>query len=194
MLPTLMMIEIAASLLALVYLILATMQQRLCWVFSFVSALLFVPVFWSNSMPLFTVLQFYFAGMAIYGWVTWAGGDDKPELPVQTLTRGQNGLVLVILAALIIETLVVMYVFMDSATPLWLAGIDSTSTWASIAAMALTARKYLESWLLWLFLVNLPLVVSCVLTGLFPTAALYAAYAVMSVFGYFRWRGSLASA
>lgn len=64
---------------------------------------------------------------------------------------------------------------------------DSLTTALSILGMWMLAQKHVEQWWLW-FVVN---IISCGLylwKGLYPTAALFAIYSVISVFGYYKWR------
>lgn len=73
--------------------------------------------------------------------------------------------------------------FTDSNVPL----LDSFTTALSIIGMWMLARKYVEQWWAWIG-------VDAVSTGLYVykgldfTAALYALYTIIAIFGYFKWK------
>jgi len=54
------------------------------------------------------------------------------------------------------------------------------------------ARKYLEHWLIWVF-VDFFSAVLYALKGLWPTVILFVVYTVMAVLGYVSWKKSLAA-
>ena len=72
--------------------------------------------------------------------------------------------------------------FTDSNVAWW----DSFTTALSIVGMYMLARKYAEQWLVWI-------VVDIISSGLYIykelyfTAALYAIYAIIAIFGYCKW-------
>lgn len=63
---------------------------------------------------------------------------------------------------------------------------DSFTTAMSIVGMWMLAQKYVEQWLVWIA-VDLVCAGLYLYKGLYPTAALYALYTVIAVFGYFKW-------
>jgi nicotinamide mononucleotide transporter len=85
-------LEITAVILALVYLLLALRQNRLCWIAAFISALIYWVIFAEIKLYMEAGLQVVYAAMAIVGWVSWGkdnsadtlAGDDPPR----ALSRG----------------------------------------------------------------------------------------------------------
>jgi nicotinamide mononucleotide transporter len=71
----------------------------------------------------------------------------------------------------------------DSTVPLW----DSFTTALSIVGMWMLARKYIEQWWVWM-VVDITSSALYVYKGLYFTAALYAVYAIISIFGYYKWQ------
>ena len=64
--------------------------------------------------------------------------------------------------------------------------IDSFTTWGSILTTWMVAKKLLENWLYWLVIDSVSIYLYLE-RGLFLTAALFAVYLVIVVFGYRRW-------
>ena len=71
--------------------------------------------------------------------------------------------------------------------------LDSATSWGSVFATWLVARKKLDSWVWWLAIDAL-IVVLCWQQRLYPTALLYALYLVLVVIGWREWRRSMARA
>ena len=73
--------------------------------------------------------------------------------------------------------------FTDSNVPL----LDSFTTALSIIGMWMLARKYVEQWWAWIG-VDAVSAGLYVYKGLDFTAALYALYTIIAIFGYFKWK------
>jgi thiamine pyrophosphokinase len=116
--------------------------------------------------------------------VLWKRGNGKTEeLPItHTPARVLLPVSLVLIATfLIIAWLLINYT--DSNVP-W---ADSFITALSIVGMWMLAKKYVEQWLVWMVVD----VVCCglyVYKDLYFTSGLYGFYAVIAVFGYFKWK------
>ena len=59
--------EIAAVILALAYLVLAVRQNILCWFAALFSSCVYIGVFFTAQLYMESVLQIFYAAMAIYG-------------------------------------------------------------------------------------------------------------------------------
>lgn len=79
--------------------------------------------------------------------------------------------------------------FTNSTVPFW----DAMTTAASIVAMWMLSRKYIEQWLVWLA-VDLITIGLYLYKGIPLTAGLYALYSALAVAGYLRWRKLAAQA
>jgi nicotinamide mononucleotide transporter len=126
--------------------------------------------------------------MNIYGWYAWTrhSGAERSELPVTRASPTAIGTLLGIGAA---GTLVLGLVFArttDAALPYW----DNGVLVASVATMWLTARKKLESWILW-FVIDVVSAAVYWAQALPLYAGLYVAYLAMAVAGWRAWRRSM---
>ncbi len=179
--------EATAVVLAVAYLLLAVRQNILCWPAALVSTTIFLFVFASARLYMESGLQLFYMVMAIYGWHQWTrggAGGAGVRVSVWPVRRHLYVLVCVITASL--------------ASGWWLSGwtdaelpyLDSFTTWASLVATFMIARKVLENWLYWFVIdaLNIYLYLS---RELYLTALLFGAYLVIIVFGYIAWRRDL---
>ena len=74
--------ESMAVFLAIAYLVLAIRQNICCWLAAFLSSILYIGLFYSAQLYMESILQVFYAVMAIYGWYQWRHGVDK-EIGVQ---------------------------------------------------------------------------------------------------------------
>ena len=74
--------------------------------------------------------------------------------------------------------------FVSDSTVPW---ADSFTTALSIVGMWMLARKYIEQWWVWC-IVDVASSALYVYKELYFTAALYAVYAIISIFGYYKWK------
>lgn len=182
------LLEVAAVVFAMAYLLLAVRENVLCWLFAFLSTAIYTVLFWDVSLLMDSALNVYYMTMAVYGWYEWtrggSNGDDAPHpLAVRAMSARQHALVIAAIAILSISS---GYLLSEHSNAAW-PYIDSFTTWASVITTYLVARKYLQNWLYWIVIdaVSAPLYVE---RGLHLTALLFVAYVVISVVGYFKWR------
>jgi nicotinamide mononucleotide transporter len=193
--------EAAAVLLAIAYLALAIRQSRWCWPAAIASTAIYVVLMYRARLYLESALQVFYIGVAVYGWWCWARGDNQGEIEGSNGADGPGGgamrvrtwqprahflLVtgIVLLSAL---SAVLLKTYTAAALPL----LDSFTTWGSIAATWMVARKLLENWLYW-FVIDAVSVYIYLNRGLPLTAALFVLYLVMIVVGFRAWRKSMA--
>ena len=175
--------ESAAVLAALAYLVLAARESNLCWYFAFASTAIYSVLFREVSLLMESALNVYYMAMAVYGWYLWRRGGDHSGIKIHTLgVRGHGG----IIGAILVLTLVSGFLLSRYSTAVW-PYVDSFTTWASVLATFMVARKILENWLYWIVidLVSIPLYLS---RGLEMTALLFLAYVIIAVIGFFRWQ------
>ena len=72
--------------------------------------------------------------------------------------------------------------FADASYPFW----DGAIAILSMLAQLLLARKHIENWHLWI-IVNLLAIGLFSVKGLYPTAALYCVFLVLSTIGLLQW-------
>ncbi|HUP62503.1 MAG TPA: nicotinamide riboside transporter PnuC [Thermoanaerobaculia bacterium] len=181
------MIELPAFLITIASIWLATRQNIWYYPTGIVSVLLYAWIFFGARLYAETALQFVWLVLMIYGWYEWLhGGADRRELPVSRTPRW--GWITAIVSGAVMTAVIVWIqrTFTDNPAPV----VDSSIAAWSIVAQWMTARKWLENWLLWIA-VNVIAVPLYVTRELWLTALLYAILFVLGIQGYRRWRGTL---
>ena len=181
-------IELAGSVLSIIYLYLSIKQRVSLWIFGFLCSLLYVVVFFQSKFYADMSLQFYYLGVSVLGWISWRAGkpENRKELPVKRTTPLSGAIILVIALVLYFLYYFILSEYTDSPLP----KADAFTTALSIVATWMLARKMIEHWWLWI-------IVDSVSAGLYfykalyPTAILFVIYTVMAIIGYRQWKKSL---
>lgn len=63
--------EVFAALLGVGYIVFAARESQWCWPMAFISTLIYTLLFWEGQLPMQALLNFYYMGMAIYGYLLW---------------------------------------------------------------------------------------------------------------------------
>ena len=176
--------EALAVAFGVAYILLAIRQHRACWIAGGASSALYLVVFYDAGLPLQAGLQILYVVLSVYGWLQWRPGGDLPSKPVSWTVQRQLTVLLAVAAATGLSTALLSRSSW-SAAPL----ADSLGTWASVAATWMLARRCRETWLWWI-VIDLGLAALFASQGLWPTAALYAAFAVLAVVGFRAWRAA----
>ena len=156
-------------------------------VYAFVS----VAVFLDQRLYADVLLSGYYVLMNAYGWYYWSHGGSRSasdELP-PTFTPGRT---LAWLGVVVAAGIALMGSFFDTQTEADLPYWDSATTVMSFAAMWMTARKYLENWVVWL-VVDVIATVMYAVKGIELYTLLYAIYLGMAVMGWRAWRRTMQS-
>lgn len=191
-------LEIIGTLVGLLYLWLEYRASIYLWIAGIIMPAVYIFVYYDAGLYADFGINIYYLGAAIYGWMMWKYGSflrrkllrtkkqepaKQAELPI---TRMPLHYLLPLVAVFCVALLGIAWIlinFTDSNVP-WL---DSFTTALSIIGMWMLARKYVEQWWAWI-------AVDAVSAGLYIykgldfTAALYALYTIIAIFGYFKWK------
>jgi nicotinamide mononucleotide transporter len=182
-------IEITAVTLALAYVPLAIAQRLSCWFAAFVSSVLYVWVFFTTHLYMESLLNAFFAAMAVYGFWHWQHGNaGGGALNVTRWPVSRHALALLGVAALAALNAFLLARFTPAANPF----IDSMVTWSSVFTTFLVARKVYENWYWWLVIDSVGLCLYFT-RHLYLTTLLYGVYVILCVIGMREWRRSLPS-
>lgn len=180
------LLELAAVIFAVAYLVLAVRENSLCWYAAGISTLIFLFIFWDVKLYMESGLQIYYLAMAFYGWYQWRGANrETASLRVSKWRAKQH----VIALALIATLTFISGSLLNSGTDANLPYLDSFTTWASVVTTFMVARKILENWFYWLVIDSVSIYLYLD-RELYFTSLLFAIYIVIIFFGWFAWKRS----
>ncbi len=185
-------IEVSGAILGILYIFFSIRQNILTWATGLLTSALYIVVFFRSGFYADMGLQVYYVGISIYGWYYWLKGGKEEEhaggtqvhvkrIPKQTLLFSSGATVFIYFLLLFI-----LLNFTDSTVPF----MDSLTTALSILATWMLAKKYIENWIIWIF-VDILSAGLYVYKSLWPTVILFAVYTVMAFVGYLEWKKDL---
>ena len=193
--------EIVAVIASLIYVVLASRNNRYCWPAALLGSSIFVVVLWQYQLLMDSALNVYYATMAIYGWFMWTRLSIKNSAPEKSATgtsasnKLQQTLRLQTWPLSLHIKLLLLVAILSALSGYWLSQyssaafpyLDSFTTWASLLATFMITQRVLENWLYWM-VVDVMSIYLYFSKDLFFTTALFIAYVVLAAYGYFYWR------
>lgn len=179
--------ELAAAVITALSIWLATRENIWYYPTGLVALAMYTWVYFGAKLYAESVLQVVCFGLMVYGWYEWLhGGAQKTELPV---TRTPRWAWLAGTACGVIGSALVIAFqlrFTDNPSPY----VDSSLFVWSLVAQWMTARKWIENWILWVVIntISVPLYI---VRELWPTAVLYVVLWILAIVGYRQWRRAL---
>lgn len=178
-------LEIIGAVIGLIYLYLEYKANRWLWLFGVIMPVVYIVIFYQSKFYADMGINIYYFFASIWGWMVWTKKKKNSAKNGKISHTPTRFIVPLTLAGIAIFTLIafILVNYTDSPVPYG----DAFTTALSIIAMWMLAFKYIEQWGLW-FLVNS---ISCGLyfwKDLHYTSGLFAIYAVISIFGYFKWK------
>ena len=156
-----LLLQIAGVVLGLLYLWLEYRADIRLWVVGLIMPLVHGALYYKAGLYADCSMQAYYVLAGLYGWIVW---HNAPRRKAAADRIGH--------------------------TPLrQAAGLIAVYA-ASIVAMWMLSRKYVEQWLVWLA-VDLVTVGLYLYKGIPLTAGLYALYSALAVAGYLRWKAKM---
>lgn len=192
-------LEIAGTIVGILYLYWEYKASAWLWLASIAMPALYLGVYLKAGLYADFAISVYYIIASLYGLVIWISQRHKQPAYMPAEERG-NGkadditytpkvLYLPLAFVAILLTLLLglgLTRFTDSTVP-W---ADAFTTALSIVALWMLAKKYVEQWLVWI-VVDVVYSFLYVYKGLYPTGALYLAYSVVAIFGYYKWKKSI---
>ncbi|HET6992168.1 MAG TPA: nicotinamide riboside transporter PnuC [Bacteroidia bacterium] len=181
-------VEAIAIITALVYVVLATLENSWCWIFGIVSAALYIKINYDAKIYLESWLSLYYVVIGIYGWYVWIIGKTKKDSGA-VLHRIKTFHLILSIATGIAGTIILGMLsdrFTDSPIPYF----DGALASFSLVATFLTTRKILENWIFWI-IIDAAYVIIYIMRSLPSTSILFLIYTFIAVFGFIKWRKNL---
>jgi len=180
-------LEIFAVVISAISVWLATRQSIWYWPSGIASVLTYAWIFFHARLYADAGLQIVYLLLIAYGWYQWLHGGEKRE-PLGVSRTPRWAWVVVASAGTAFAVALGWWLNLktDASLPFWDAGTASFS----IAAQWMTARKWIDNWIVWI-VVDVVYVGMYVYKELLPTAVLYAGFIVLAAIGYRAWSSSL---
>ena len=183
-------IEISGTVVGLIYLWQEYRASIYLWITSIIMPAIYLYVYYQAGLYADFGINIYYLVIALYGWLAWRYNfslrgkrADSKELSISHINRLTfSHLALLFLAAWAVISYILTH-FTNSTVPF----TDAFTTALSIVGMYMLARKYIEQWWVWL-VVDVVSSALYIYKELYFTAALYALYAIIAIFGYRKWK------
>jgi len=175
-------IEYIAVAAGVAYALLAVQRIRWAWVFGGISSALLAWLAAQSALPLQSILQTVYVGMAVYGFQQWSLGETSVS---PRIVRWPWQAHLVSVSSVALASLVFSPMFAAATGASW-PRLDAAVTGVSLLATWMTARSVLENWLYW-FAVDMASIFLYGIQGLSLVAGLYAVYFIIAIFGWRKW-------
>lgn len=175
--------EIAAALMGVAYILLAAKESQWCWLFAFFSTLVYTILFWNDQLPMQALLNFYYMGMAFYGFWAWHQHDKQADT-LQISRWPWLWHMTFVAVGVAVSAMVSAYLQKtgQSQSPV----LDAYTTVFSVMNTWLIARKVLENWLYWA-VIDGAATLLYVQTGYYATAALFVLNTILAIVGFISW-------
>jgi nicotinamide mononucleotide transporter len=175
--------ELFAALLGMGYILFAAREIKWCWPLAFVSTLIYTLLFWEGQLPMQALLNFYYMGMAIYGYILWQKhGEQENKLSITSWSLNKQ---LVFLATGIVLSVITAY-YLEMTNTSQSPYLDAGITIFSVMNTWLMAKKVLQNWLYWI-VIDACAVVLYAQSGYYATVILFSIYTVLALVGFLSW-------
>jgi len=170
--------------LGIIYVVLAAKESIWCWPAAFFSTLIYTVLFWEGQLPMQALLNFYYLGMAVYGFTVWKK-HARQEDNIRIHSKPIKFHLIYIATGLVLTALIGTYLasFPENRLPY----LDALVTVFSIMTTVLMARKVLENWLYWIVIDSFAIALYWQ-TGFYVTIIMFMVYLVLAVYGYKNWK------
>ena len=166
---------------------LAGRQNPWNWPVGLIQVSAYLVLFFQAGLFADSVLQGIYVVLGLWGWWNWIRDREIPGVLPVTRTPGSQWALMI--GAGISATALIWWVLI-SFTPSVVPVADSITTVLSLLATYAMARKYLQSWWLWIAadVIYIPLYAY---KGLWLTGLLYFIFLGLCILGLMQWRRSL---
>ena len=172
-------LEVLAVFSSLIYVVLAVPRSRWCWVAGGVGSLIYVWLFARAGLPMQSLLQVWYVGVAIFGFVRWSH-EGTTRISLLSWRGHVAGIAASLLPAVAIARFLAAET--QAAWPL----LDASTMVLSLFATWLTARGKVENWLYWIILDAVQAWLYAA-QGLVFTAFLFLIYLGIASVGFIEW-------
>jgi nicotinamide mononucleotide transporter len=175
--------EIFAAAVGFLYLWLEYSANTWLWLVGIVMPLCYIYIFYESKFYAGMTINAYYLFANIYGWRKWKRNNSENSLTIRHIPAKNIWILTFLSVTLFVIIAFILTKFTDSEV----IYSDSFINSLSITGMWMLAHKYIEQWWVWL-VVNVVSAEVYYVAGLRATAVMYAAYAIVSLLGYYNWK------
>lgn len=163
------------------YVVLAIQRLRMSWVIGMAGVMLAGWVYFEERLFSDALLQIFYFGLSIYGWLRWRPDAGATELKIFRMVGYEHvfsvgvGVVIGVSLGFIFSRAGASYPYADGLT----TGFSLVATWQ-------VARRYIENWLYWI-VIDAACIAIYVQKEIWPFVGLFALYIVLAVVGWKKW-------
>ena len=172
----LFVLELLASLLGVVYIVLIARKNVFGWPIGIVSCAIFAGLCFKSDLVSQGIIQVVNVVMGVWGWLQW----HKRVIPVKSFPK-LSVIFLAILPALYVGAIIWLPLFS------WSTRLDQIALVYSLIATILTVRMIQQNWVLWL-VVNGITAITAFSNELYFYACLSVVYFGVSLYGMYQWK------
>ena len=181
-------LEIAGTLVGLVYIYLQYKASTRLWIANMLMSFIYIVIYMSQGIYAQCGINIYYVLAAIYGLIVWkfSKKPEEKEKPITSVSKKTLAISLFSSVFICAALIGILYLMSgeNSITPTIF--LDGTATGLSIIALYFLAHKYKEHWIVWM-IVDAFAIALYLISELYFTAGLFVLYIVTSVAGYRNW-------
>lgn len=175
------LIEWAAVVSSILYVMLAAKRMIMCWLFAFIGSALFVYLCYIGELYIESILQLFYVAMAVVGWIYWKKSETD-RLEIKTWTLNQHGINIIISGAVAALLGYLFSTYTNQANPY----VDAFTTCYSLSATFMVTKKVLGNWVYWI-IIDIVSIYLYAQRDYHLTAVQYVIFTVIAVFGFMAW-------
>jgi nicotinamide mononucleotide transporter len=175
--------EWLAAGLGILYVILAAKESLWCWPAALTSTVIYTALFWQGQLPMQAILNAYYMGMAVYGFMLWQKHSNAED-NLRITSRPLKFHLIYISSGIVLTSLIGLY--LSSISESRLPYLDAAVTVFSVMNTMLMARKIIENWIYWIVIDSMAIALYFQ-TGFYVTILMFMVYLVLALYGYKSW-------
>lgn len=177
------LLEIVAVITALIYVLLASKEKAICFLFALISSAIYIYICFIHKLYFDTLISVYYAAMAIVGWFYWKKSEKSTGTGISYVGRKKMlfWVLVGLAAAAILGSIAHTY------TDAYLPYLDSFTTVFAVIATVMVIKKQIENWIL-LAIIDAASVGMYLSKDLLFTSLLYVVYTIIAINGYRLWK------
>ena len=172
----------SATILGVIYVLGAAFKKIWCWPFGIVGSFIFAWISFTANYYQDAILQLYYVGMGVYGWVNWKNSSQiSQQINIQTRSKSFHIIFVGIGIALSIAS---GFYFKGLGNDL--PFVDAFTTVFSVMVTWMVAKRILENWVYWI-LIDMVGIYMYYVKGLNVISGLFIFYTLFAIAGLYLW-------